>query len=304
MEFLEEDLSRLVNKGYLRQGFQNIKSRQNLLQTLIKHKKLPKTGWSEAHIEHLLSELAALDSNNFAGNVGVGEREGRVFSPLVSRRHFNLSHGIGRSGDIAEVQPKAAGSSLIYKLTTCLTLHALKISGLTFSMECLVMPMATGMSLALCMMALKAAREKENKGKSGRTSCKYVIWPRIDQKSCFKSMITAGLIPLVVENVMDSVTGELTTDIDAIRQLLETHRSRVDGSKDGERGDYQSDILCVMSTTSCFAPRQPDRVDSIAQLCKEFNVAHVINNAYGLQCDVIAKKINRAVVVGRVDAGK
>jgi O-phospho-L-seryl-tRNASec:L-selenocysteinyl-tRNA synthase len=60
----------------------------------------------------------------------------------------------------------------------------------------------------------------------------------------------------------------------------------------------------VLSTTSCFAPRQPDAIDEIAKLCKEFNVAHVINNAYGLQCPLITKLINRAVVVGHVDAGR
>lgn len=39
----------------------------------------------------------------------VGEREGRVVCPLVARRHYLLAHGIGRSGDIAAEQPKAAG---------------------------------------------------------------------------------------------------------------------------------------------------------------------------------------------------
>lgn len=33
------------------------------------------------------------------------------------------------SGDITEVQPKAIGSSIINKLTNCLALDALKISG-------------------------------------------------------------------------------------------------------------------------------------------------------------------------------
>ncbi len=50
-----------------------------------------------------------MDSNNFLGNVGVGEREGRLACPLVARRHYGLAHGIGRSGDIAAGQPKAAG---------------------------------------------------------------------------------------------------------------------------------------------------------------------------------------------------
>jgi len=52
-----------------------------------------------------------MDSNNFEGNVGVGEREARVYSPLVARRHYGLAHGIGRSGDIAAEQPKVSVSS-------------------------------------------------------------------------------------------------------------------------------------------------------------------------------------------------
>ena len=40
-----------------------------------------------------------------------------------------LSHGIGRSGDIAAVQPKAAGSSLLMKLTNSMALDAIKMAG-------------------------------------------------------------------------------------------------------------------------------------------------------------------------------
>jgi len=53
-----------------------------------------------------LQDLAAMDSNNFLGSAGVGEREARVACPLVARRHYGLAHGIGRSGDIAAPQPK------------------------------------------------------------------------------------------------------------------------------------------------------------------------------------------------------
>jgi hypothetical protein len=63
----------------------------------------------ELSIELLLHECAALDSNNFLNSAGVGEREGRLLCPLVARRHFRLSHGLGRSGDLAEVQPKVGG---------------------------------------------------------------------------------------------------------------------------------------------------------------------------------------------------
>jgi O-phospho-L-seryl-tRNASec:L-selenocysteinyl-tRNA synthase len=70
-----------------------------------------------------------MDSNNFPGNCGVGEREGRVASQLVAKRHYRLAHGIGRSGDITAVQPKAAGSSLLMKLTNSLILDVIKIAG-------------------------------------------------------------------------------------------------------------------------------------------------------------------------------
>ena len=47
-----------------------------------------------------------MDSNNFLDNVGVGEREARVACSLVAKRHYRLSHGMGRSGDVAAEQPK------------------------------------------------------------------------------------------------------------------------------------------------------------------------------------------------------
>ena len=53
--------------------------------------------------------------------------------------------------------------------------------------HCIVVPVATGMALVLTMLALRHMRP----------SAKYVIWPRIDQKSCFKSIITAGNLPVI-----------------------------------------------------------------------------------------------------------
>ena len=43
---------------------------------------------------------------------------------------FRLGHGIGRSGDITAVQPKAAGSSLIAKLTNSVVLDLLRRAGM------------------------------------------------------------------------------------------------------------------------------------------------------------------------------
>lgn len=280
MDSFEKEASRLINSTYVKQGLQALKHRKNILQNFLIHKKLPPYGLDDPSIEFFISELAAMDSNNFPSNAGVGEREGRVYSSLVARRHYNLSHGIGRSGDIAEVQPKAAGSSIIYKLTMNLVAHALQISGFSSALTRelpLVLPLATGMSLSMCLLTLKKQRP----------AAEYVIWPRIDQKSCFKCILTVGLKPLIVENKI-LPDGSMQTDIAAIRALMERHGA--------------ASILCVLSTTSCFAPRQPDLVDEIGQLCKAFDVGHVVNNAYGLQCPLIVKLLNRAATVGRLDA--
>ena len=92
-----------------------------------------------------------------ARRFGVGEREARVYSDLVARRHWRLAHGIGRSGDVAAVQPKAAGSSLLNKLTNLLAHDALKIAGMGEAAGggALVLPAATGLSITLTLLTLR-----------------------------------------------------------------------------------------------------------------------------------------------------
>ena len=41
-----------------------------------------------------------MDTNNFNNKIGVGERESRIYSSTVEKRHFYMGHGIGRSGDV------------------------------------------------------------------------------------------------------------------------------------------------------------------------------------------------------------
>ena len=55
---------------------------------LLRERRLPAEGWSDAAIEAFLLELSALDANNFEGVVGMGEREGRIANNLIKRRHF------------------------------------------------------------------------------------------------------------------------------------------------------------------------------------------------------------------------
>jgi O-phospho-L-seryl-tRNASec:L-selenocysteinyl-tRNA synthase len=120
-----------------------------------------------------------------------------------------------------------------------------------------VAPLATGMSLTLIFLTLRQEKPK----------AKYIIWSRIDQKSCFKSITTAGFEPIIISPVLQG--DELKTDVSRMEAVLQETDSEL--------------IACVMTTTSCFAPRSCDDVEAVAVLCDRHKVAHVVNNAYGVQ---------------------
>lgn len=266
---------KLLPANYVQQASDSFTTQKNKINDLFEHRKCPEEGWSEASVELLLHQIAMMDSNNFLGNSGVGEREARFASNIVARRHYRMGHGIGRSGDIAEIQPKAAGSSLIGQLANSFALDILKSSGVSSTKHCFVVPLATGMSLVLCLRHLH----------NQKPAARYVLWPRIDQKSCFKCILTAGLTPIIIENAL--VGDELQTDVDAIIQQVELLKPE--------------NILCVLTTTSCFAPRTPDKLEEVAKLCKQYSISHVVNNAYGVQSSKCMHLIQQASRVGRVD---
>ena len=135
-----------------------------------------------------------LDSNNSLEQYGVGEREGRIYSSIVKERCFGLAHGIGRSGNLTEIQPKAPGSSTLYKFANRLAKNAIKIMGYSGVKDALLIPMATGMTMSLCLLAMK--QQKPDR--------KYVIISRIDQKSCLKCIFAANLIPIVVDQLQSN----------------------------------------------------------------------------------------------------
>jgi O-phospho-L-seryl-tRNASec:L-selenocysteinyl-tRNA synthase len=282
-----------IPKTHATVGISNLIASNKQFRSLLINRRLPEAGWSDVQIQGLLFLLATLDTNNKSlatgGDstedsrwCGVGEREGRVFSSLVAQRHYGLSHGIGRSGDITEPQPKAVGSSVMAKLALLLTLDAIRRgSGLDPkgpAANGILLPLCTGMSMSLVLSSL---RTLSGDGESRN----IVLWSRIDQKSCFKAIDTAGLKCVVVQTKLQD--DEVVTDADAMEAALELHKGKV---------------LAVITTTSCFAPRAPDKVDVVAKLCAKYEIYHVINNAYGLQCEKTSKLINRACVVGRVDA--
>ncbi|MEN2498490.1 MAG: hypothetical protein MHMPM18_002779 [Marteilia pararefringens] len=88
----------------------------------------------------------------------------------------------------------------------------------------------------------------------------------------------AGLEPVPIENILDG--DELKTDI---RQL---------NTKIEELGP--DNIVCVLSTTSCFAPRGVDDLPAISQICRQTNLPHIVNNAYGLQSRICCDRIERS----------
>lgn len=279
----------LVSTSYVRRADEASKRQTKLFSQLVSNRKLPTDGWNEQVIESFLLELSQLDSNNFLDNCGVGEREGRVYSKLVQRRNFSLHHGIGRSGDVSADQPKAIGSSIIAKLANILVADAMKISGLQSidSTTTLLLPLCTGMSLCSVFNALRAHQREEQNAKEDERQ-NTIVWTRLDQKTCIKSILASGYDVCVVDPILEK--DELVTNLQALEKELSA-----------EENENTKKIACVVSSTSCFAPRASDDVEAIAKLCQKYNVAHVINNAYGVQSRKLCGKIEAAMRKGRVD---
>ena len=88
------------------------------------------------------------------------------------------------------MQPKALGSSLLLTLTTSLVHSVLKsVCGFPGIQDVALFPMATGMTLTLLLLTMKALKP----------AGEFVILSRIDQKTCLKCIVTAGLKPIIVD---------------------------------------------------------------------------------------------------------
>ena len=183
---------------------------------------------------------------------------------------------MGRSGNLKDSQPKAVGSTILSRLTHHLAVSALRVWG--FNKTVLaggvnIMPVCTGMSLMLALMAVKSTNKK-------------VIWLRIDQKSCLKAILAANLELIVVEGKL--VGDEIRTDLEKIEEIIEE-----------EGGKIHSIVSCV----SCFAPRVPDSIVQISQIAAKHGIAHIVNAAYGGTSARACNLLNRAVDAGgRIDA--
>lgn len=184
---------------------------------------------------------------------------------------------MGRSGNLKDSQPKAVGSTILSHLTHKLTVSALRTWG--FSKAVLagglnVMPVCTGMSLMLSLMAVESKFKK-------------VIWLRIDQKSCLKSIFAADYELIVIEGNLSDSEEEIVTDLDAIERAISY-----------AKGEIHAIVSCI----TCFAPRAPDSIVQISQLAAKYSIAHIVNAAYGGTSARACNLLNNAVIEGRIDA--
>ena len=266
-----------IGKSYNQIGKELMSSHENIFQNILNTRSIPDEPLNQNTINYILNYISNMDSNNGPYHIGIGEREGRIISNLVNQRNYGLVHGIGRSGNISDLQPKACGSSLLVQLTNSLLKNLLKSIGMSFIKDIIILPFATGMALTLSYLTLRLLKPK----------AKYIIWSRIDQKTCLKCIITSGFEPLIINPIPNKKNDyEIETDIEQIKVVIDKYG--VDN------------ILCITSTTSCFAPRCYDNIEEISKICYEKKIFHVINNAYGIYCTKIIDLLNKADKIGDI----
>ncbi|MHA1847530.1 MAG: O-phosphoseryl-tRNA(Sec) selenium transferase [Promethearchaeota archaeon] len=276
---LKKSLEDLMDRGILERGLMILEDEFRPIKNLFEQRKVPDKGWNDHQVELLFKLLSMMDTDKDAKAARVGEREGRTSSGYVLSLAEGFSHGIGRSGDIGAIQPKAAGGSIVNKLSSYLATYFLKRVGLPAVKSSIVLPVATGMSIALCLSMIHQELEKD--GDKNPWKKNEVIIPRVDHKSPVKGIKFAGFKPVIVE-------GELEGDSVVVRpEQVKEHVTEHTGA--------------IVSTTAFFPPRHPDFVKDISKLCRDLGIAHVINNSYGVQSEVFMKIVRGAMDAGRVD---
>ena len=109
-----------IGKSYCQIGKELNTSHEKIFQNILNTRSIPDEPLHQNTISYILNYISNMDSNNGPYHIGIGEREGRIISQLVHQRNYGLVHGIGRSGNINDFQPKACGSSLLVQLTNSL----------------------------------------------------------------------------------------------------------------------------------------------------------------------------------------
>ena len=279
------DLNKIVDLFKSSSIPQNILNRGQLvlneflkpLKILLEQKAVPKKPWSDEQIEFFLQILSQMDTNKDMDAARVGEREARISSKIHLKTSAGFCHGVGRSGFLTAPQPKAPGASMMYEITNYLARNFFKNFGLPNIKDAIVVPLCTGMSLSLCLSALKPDWNDES-----LLSKRVVLVPQIDHKSIIKSLELIGVKSKVVKG---KIFG------DAVRVPIEDIKNELDDN-----------CFAIISITSFFPPREHDDLKEISKLAKENDLVHVIINAYGVQSPEWMKLIRAAIDAGRVDA--
>ncbi|MBD3404946.1 MAG: O-phosphoseryl-tRNA(Sec) selenium transferase [Candidatus Lokiarchaeota archaeon] len=269
---LTEHLLDLIPTNISDRGKITLDARLAPIRDILNRQRFPATPLTDWQIEQLLNLFSSMDSDKDPDAARMGEREGRVASPLVSQLAGGFNHGIGRSGRILAPQPKAAGASLMQKLTNNIVLDAIKQLGLHNVRAAMILPLGTGMSIALTLSMLRREYNIQN-----------VLYPRIDHTSPKRGIDLVGV-------TMVSVATELKGD--GVQVDMNDFEKKL--------GDTKSS--CVLGTSTFFAPRESDPIKPMAKMCLEHDVPFIVNNAYGIQSESVMASISSAIDAGRVDA--
>ncbi|MHA1343983.1 MAG: O-phosphoseryl-tRNA(Sec) selenium transferase [Promethearchaeota archaeon] len=247
------------------------------LKNLFEQKNVPENPWNNEQIEFLLHTLSNMDTDKDEKASRVGEREARISSKLHLITSAGFCHGVGRSGYLTAPQPKAPGASLMYEISNYLAKNFFKKFGLPNVKKAIVVPMCTGMSLALCLAALKPDWNDLNLIKK-----RTVLVPQIDHRSILNGLDFVGVRKKIIKG---KIFG------DAVRIPIEDVKE-----------NYDENCFAVVSTTSFFPPREHDDIKEISKFAKRNNLVHIILNAYGVQSPEWMKLIRSSIDAGRVDA--
>ena len=248
----------------------------NPIKILFEQKTMPKDPWSDEQIEFFLQILSNMDTDKDPGASRVGEREARIASKIHLNTSAGFCHGVGRSGFLTAPQPKAPGGSMMYEFANTLARHFLKKFGLPNIKSAVVLPLCTGMSLALCLGALRASIASEL-----LINRNAVLLPQIDHNALLKAMDLVGVEKKIIKGKKIG---------DAVRIPIEDIRDECDDT-----------CFAIVSLTSFFPPREHDNLKEISKLAKEKNLFHIIINAYGVQSTDWMSLIRSSIDAGRVD---
>ncbi|MHA2600738.1 MAG: O-phosphoseryl-tRNA(Sec) selenium transferase [Candidatus Thorarchaeota archaeon SMTZ1-83] len=269
---IEDRLLDIIPTNMAERGRVTIEALLAPLRDLLNRRRFPKMPFSDLQLETLFRLLSSMDTDKDPESARVGEREGRVASPFVERMAFGFNHGIGRSGHVAAPQPKAPGTSLMQQVADQVAVDAIRKLGLSNVRNGVVLPLATGMSIALVLGALR--REMGVRG---------VLYPRLDHASPIRAIALAGLEHVQVPTILEG--DAVQADISELERCISKNES-----------------YAVLATTTFFPPRLSDPLKEISRLCSDSAIPLIINNAYGVQSEAIMSSIRSAIDAGRVDA--